>query len=40
MNKLVYALPAAILMSGFSKAQELKEVVQPLSSKAVKGYMY
>ena len=40
MNKLIYALPAAILMSGFSKAQELKEVVQPLSSKAVKGYMY
>ncbi|MCZ2276414.1 MAG: hypothetical protein LC117_00590 [Bacteroidia bacterium] len=40
MNKLIYAIPVALLITGFSKAQELKEAVQPLSSKAVKGYMY
>ncbi|MBS1763895.1 MAG: hypothetical protein JSS90_02885 [Bacteroidetes bacterium] len=40
MNKSIYAIAISLLASGYVNAQELKEVVQPLSSKAVKGYMY
>lgn len=40
MRKAIYIAALSLLASGYANAQELKEAVQPLSTKAVKGYMY